>query len=1053
VRLKSRLLSLFLVVVMLLGSTPIPTIGSEIIRVTIDGIPLSLDVPPVVMSGRTLVPLRAIFEALGASVTWDDAAQRIAGARGSRTIVLYLGRNVAYIDGAAVTLDVAPAAVRGRTMVPARFVAESLGATVSWNEATLTMEITRAIPVASLSLNLVTLALVVTDAPAQLTATVLPPNATDQRLIWRSSDPSVATVSPAGLATPMAPGRAHITVTSADGSRVATSEVTVAAPIISVTGIALSHASHTLRIGETLRLVATISPPNATTRTVSWLSTNPTIASVSNEGLVTAHRVGTTRITATSTDGSRVATCEVTVQAATVVLSLTSMGATAGSGNHLQGATGAVSTTVPVGQRFVNWSHGTTVVSTSPSFTFTLPAANVSLVANFRAIVGDIPTEVASFGDSLIVFWGTSRVDGALDFLAMLRSLHPFVRVSGGGNPLVVNVARWPDAVSTSTIILLPPVPGALQELRDLARSHPELTPLDYAELRILLQSHPAPFAYFSRVQPTGRVRGIIVAERVDGALAELLATRTVPLDVVLPLAPTPPVQVFDLMHRLWAQAAALQAAERQSAEQAQQIQALKTRINALETAAGVLTEKTIAGYVDPYSPTIKFCALGITLLPSDVLKLRKKGEDIAVAMQVSGSTVFIGNTTAPQSAPTPPGQNVFVGHAGGSNVLDFYQDYVLTVYQATGHRYEFSFATSGLPLLANESPIRQIILIPAMPEKGFYWPYLLAIPHIGHRAANVEHRRYLMVDGTNTGRFGTFAEAFAMTKRDIANGGRTMVRVADALWSPLLIPVFPRPLVDYVYGGEVNRFYTHALDRDSVLLRSRMKDPILRATLIRAFAVHNINVQHLERLDLQLIAMIDHAVGYLNSQRFDLEPDKIFMYGFSASGDFSKRFSTLHPERIRAVYSGAAINSMMLPLAQHRGKNLIYPIGVYDYKAITGRDFCMARHNQVARLLHRGDQDTNEPLHFPADYSARERAIVIALWGAPMQPRIRQLIELYGQSGGHGMFILDRGIGHGESPAMVQFIIEFFKANRDGDVPVYPIPSNPAQLMYTLFQ
>ena len=138
-RLKSRLLSLFLVVVMLLGSTPIPTIGSEIIRVTIDGIPLSLDVPPVVMSGRTLVPLRAIFEALGASVTWDDAAQRIAGARGSRTIVLYLGRNVAYIDGAAVTLDVAPAAVRGRTMVPARFVAESLGATVSVSYTHLTL--------------------------------------------------------------------------------------------------------------------------------------------------------------------------------------------------------------------------------------------------------------------------------------------------------------------------------------------------------------------------------------------------------------------------------------------------------------------------------------------------------------------------------------------------------------------------------------------------------------------------------------------------------------------------------------------------------------------------------------------------------------------------------------------------------------------------------------------------------------------------------------------------------------------------------------------------
>jgi len=896
-RLKSRLLSLFLVVVMLLGSTPIPTLGSGIIRVTIDGVPLSLDVPPAVMSGRTLVPLRAIFEALGASVTWDDTTQRISGARGSRTIVLYLGRNVAYIDGTAVALDVAPTAVRGRTMVPARFVAESLGATVSWNEATLTVEITRAIPVASLSLNLANLALVVTGGPAQLTATALPPNATDQRLNWHSSDPSVATVSPTGLVTPIAPGRARITVTSADGGRVATSEVTVAAPVVSVTGITLSHASHTLRIGETLRLVATITPPNATTRTVSWLSTNPDVASVTAEGLVTAHRVGTARITATSTDGGRVATCEVTVtapvQAGAFSLTLTSVGTTSGSGNHPQGAAVQVTTTVPTGQTFVSWTNGAQVVSTSPSFSFTMPGINTTLVANFS--------------------------------------------------------------------------PNRIHAL--------------------------------------------------EAAFAE--------------------------------KARRIQELQSAIAEQARRIEALVAALK--DFAVG----KRVIGAVDPYSPSIDLAALGIPIAMVDAFKLEKKGDQtgIPLVFTLADNRVFIGRTGTAEERVIYGWNTRFIGFAGGSNILELYQEYLLKVYTIAGQTYRISFKTSGLPALANDSTARQIILIPAMPEKGFYWPYLLAIPDTSNRASNVRHRRYLLVDGNNTGATNRFPETIAATKRFVSNRGFKAVRTADALWSPLLVPVFPRPKVGYSFWGEHNIILTHSFDRDTAILHLKMQDPNLRPMLIREFADANFNVHHLERLDLQLIAMIDHALEYLNKHQFNLEPAKVFMYGYSASGTFVDRFATLHPERVRAVSSGATLDDMILPLAQYRGRNLIFPIGVYDYERITGRQFSLARHNQVARLIHMGELDTFNVLPYGDCYGDHERQIITELWGVEILPRARKLIELYGQSGGKGMFILDRGQGHSESHAMQEYIIEFFKANRDSDVPVYPLPRDPAQLMYTLFR
>ncbi|MBS3986048.1 MAG: hypothetical protein KGZ66_10675 [Selenomonadales bacterium] len=102
-------------------------------RVLINNAPLQFDVPPVIEQGRALVPMRAIFEALGATVHWDEATRTVTAYRRESAIVLVIGSRTAWVNGPSRTLDVAPGIVNGRTLVPLRFVAEALGAEVTWD--------------------------------------------------------------------------------------------------------------------------------------------------------------------------------------------------------------------------------------------------------------------------------------------------------------------------------------------------------------------------------------------------------------------------------------------------------------------------------------------------------------------------------------------------------------------------------------------------------------------------------------------------------------------------------------------------------------------------------------------------------------------------------------------------------------------------------------------------------------------------------------------------------------------------------------------------------
>lgn len=145
----------------------------------------------------------------------------------------------------------------------------------------------------------------------QLTATILPADASNQKVVWSSSDDTIASVDQEGLVTALKVGKVQITATAEEGALKAVCEVEVA--MLHVESVTLDQTSVTLLAGETQQLTATISPTDATNKNIAWSSSDSAVASVDQTGLVTAHQTGTTQITVTTEDGGYTATCEVTV--------------------------------------------------------------------------------------------------------------------------------------------------------------------------------------------------------------------------------------------------------------------------------------------------------------------------------------------------------------------------------------------------------------------------------------------------------------------------------------------------------------------------------------------------------------------------------------------------------------------------------------------------------------------------------------------------------------------------------------------------------------------
>ena len=161
-------------------------------------------------------------------------------------------------------------------------------------------------PVTELTLNKTSVTLLAGESEI-LAASAFP---LDTKVQWSSSSPAIASVDQNGKVTGLDNGTTIITVASADGTKTARCEVTV---IVPVTGVNLDRTSAEIIKGESMTLTATVAPSNATNKNVIWTSSDPSVATVSQSGVVTALEFGTTTISVNSFDGYKSATCVVTV--------------------------------------------------------------------------------------------------------------------------------------------------------------------------------------------------------------------------------------------------------------------------------------------------------------------------------------------------------------------------------------------------------------------------------------------------------------------------------------------------------------------------------------------------------------------------------------------------------------------------------------------------------------------------------------------------------------------------------------------------------------------
>lgn len=346
------------------------------------------------------------------------------------------------------------------------------------------------------------------------------------------------------------------------------------------------------------------------------------------------------------------------------------------------------------------------------------------------------------------------------------------------------------------------------------------------------------------------------------------------------------------------------------------------------------------------------------------------------------------------------------------SEYLKNKKTYYLRIFTSDDGQYELKLKAYDLKSI--DFSKRTVVLIPPKPEKGFNFPYYLVI----QKDMDKSKYKRLMVETNNTGRPSDVLAVHQESAYNTAISGSVGGYVAEVLKMPMLVPVFPRPLTDWWDN------YYHTLPR--VVMQKTSGDG--------------------QRIDLQLIAMIEDARELLDSNGIKLEK-KIFMTGFSASGQFANRFTVLHPEYVRAVFHGGFT---MYPTDEIDGNILYYPLGTADIEEISGEEFNLSEYKKVVQFVYTGDLDKNDRIVETAeDYNAYDAEIMHNIYKTedPMKiwAKKEELMKKLG-FGKNIQFHIYQGIGHGIPTAAFHDAIDFFKANyKDGKIEELKNPKKDA--------
>lgn len=254
-----------------------------------------------------------------------------------------------------------------------------------------TVTVTAPVPVTSVKLDQDELTCDSFDKSYFLNCTVYPDGASNTNVEWASSNPEVVQVYSSGdrrgQVVPQNPGIATITVSAQENPAVTYDCIVTVTATRPVESISLNHDAKTFtKAGETLQLTATIYPDSATNKTVTWKSSDKTVATVDESGLVTAVGNGTADITATTEDGNFKATCQVTVEIPELTLSLDKTELTLTQTEEQQKLTATVSDT----EEKVTW------LSSDPFVATVTRDGTVTAIANGTATI------TASAGDKTV---------------------------------------------------------------------------------------------------------------------------------------------------------------------------------------------------------------------------------------------------------------------------------------------------------------------------------------------------------------------------------------------------------------------------------------------------------------------------------------------------------------------------------------------------------------------------------------------------------------------------------------------------------------------------
>jgi len=298
------------------------------------------------------------------------------------------------------------------------------------------------------------------------------------------------------------------------------------------------------------------------------------------------------------------------------------------------------------------------------------------------------------------------------------------------------------------------------------------------------------------------------------------------------------------------------------------------------------------------------------------------------------------------------------------------------------------------------------IIEVTASPSEGFCFPFFLFIPDKVDKSQKVR----LLVETNNTGTATDDFDVHRQKALDLVKRSHPN-RLARRLQIPLLVPAFPRPKTGW-------QAYTHSLDRDTL----------------------EIDEGPLKRLDLQLVAMIDHASALLRKEGFAVE-GRIFMHGFSASAKFCNRFAFLHPKRVKAAAMGGVNGLPTLPISTRNGHTLPFPIGIADIELFTGRPYDAEAHGGVAQYVYMGYLDRNDTLASRDAWSDDEADIIKAALAEKMMPDRWEIAQaVYHDRLPRAQCVTYNGTGHEIKKDMIDDLVKFFRANsHDAYVAIEP--------------